>query len=261
MRTVSDIARLTGVTVRTLHHYDAIGLLVPSARSDAGYRLYTDDDVLRLRSILVLRELGLSLGAIGEHLRADPEERRRQLEDHRAALRRRAESLAEAVRAVDREIAELARSVPPDGADGAERTEMSDATIEEIFGDFDPREYDDEVKARWGETEAYAESARRTASYGPAEYRAIKQELAAIHGGLAALMQAGVSPDSDDAMDLAEAHRQHIGRWFYDCSRAMHAAVAAGYTEDPRFTRTYERVAEGLAAYVRAAAEANAARE
>ena len=133
MRTVSEIARLTGVTVRTLHHYDAIGLLVPSARSDAGYRLYTDDDVLRLRSILVLRELGLSLGAIGGHLSAAPEERRRHLEEHRLALSQRAESLAETVRAVDREIAELARSVPPDGADGAERTEMTDGQIQEIF--------------------------------------------------------------------------------------------------------------------------------
>jgi DNA-binding transcriptional MerR regulator len=91
--TVGSLAARTGVTVRTLHHYDAIGLLRPSGRTDAGYRLYGDRDVLRLEQIVLLRGVGLSLGEVSEALAGPADQLRHLLEQHAAEARRRAEDM------------------------------------------------------------------------------------------------------------------------------------------------------------------------
>src|SRR5690606_1513284 len=97
--------RIAGVSVRTLHHYDTLGLLVPTRRSAAGYRLYDDDDLLRLQQILIGRELGLTLEAIRRSLDDPAFDRRRALLEQRKQLERRAEETAEMIRAVDRALA------------------------------------------------------------------------------------------------------------------------------------------------------------
>src|SRR5262245_31120003 len=98
---VKEVAELAGVTVRALHHYDEIGLLVPNGRSAAGYRLYDDDDLLRLQQILIGRELGLSLVAIGRALDDPSFDRREALLAQRAALAVRSERAAAMIRAID----------------------------------------------------------------------------------------------------------------------------------------------------------------
>lgn len=252
-RTVSEVARLTGVTVRTLHHWDSVGLLVPSARTDAGYRLYDDADLRRLRAILVARELGMSLEGIRRHLGGSNEDRLAHLNQHRDALAKRSQDLQRALRAVDREIAEL---TTPEAT-----MPLDDDAISEQFADFDHETHAGEAEQRWGDTDAWAESRRRMKGYGPDQLAAIKEEAAATTLGFARAMQAGHAPDSVAGIDAAETHREHIERWFYPCSRAMHAQVAQAWTEDPRFAATYEAAAPGLAAWARAAVEANARRE
>ena len=131
----------------------------------------------------------------------------------------------------------------------------------EVFGENDPSQYDAEVEERWGETEAYAQSKRKTAAYTKDDWLRIKAEGAGIESRFAEALQSGVAPDSEQAMDIAEAHRQQITRNFYDCPPEMHAGLGRMYVEDERFSAHYEEVAPGLAHYVSTAVQANAARQ
>jgi hypothetical protein len=117
-----------------------------------------------------------------------------------------------------------------------------------------------EAKQRWGGTEQYRQSAARTGSYTDADWAEIKQELEAIEADFAEAMVGGASPQDDRALELAERARSHIDRWYYTCSRAMHAGLADMYTSDERFRAHYDDRHEGLAEYVSAAIKANAAR-
>ena len=154
---------------------------------------------------------------------------------------------------MDREIAELTTL--------EDTMTLDDDTIRKQFADFDHGAHAAEAERRWGDTDAWAESRRRMKGYGPDQLAAIKEEAAATTLGFARAMRAGHAPDSVPGMDAAETHRQHIERWFYPCPPAMHAQVAQAWTEDPRFAATYEAAAPGLAAWARAAVEANARRE
>ena len=102
---------------------------------------------------------------------------------------------------------------------------------------------------------------RRTRSHSKEDWVRIKAEADDVHDRFAAALRDGVPADSEPAMDLAEEHRQHVGRWFYDCPPQLHAALGRMYVEDERFTATYEGIAPGLAEYVSTAVQANAARQ
>ena len=137
---------------------------------------------------------------------------------------------------------------------------MSKEDMFEVFGDFDPSEYEEEVQERWGDTDAYKESARRTKGYTKQDWARFKAESEEINGAMIALMDEGVTPDDPRAMDAVERARLQIDTWFYPCSRQMHAGLAEMYIADPRFTATYEKMHEGMARYWHDAILANAAR-
>ena len=120
--------------------------------------------------------------------------------------------------------------------------------------------YAEEVRARWGDTEAYKESTRRTKRYKPEDWAKIKAEGEAVEVGMAELLRAGEPADGTKAMDQAEKARLYIHRWFYPCSHKMHVGLADMYLADARFTAHYEERAPKLAAYVAAAIKANARR-
>jgi DNA-binding transcriptional MerR regulator len=248
---VKEVAALSGVTVRTLHHYDALGLLVPSARSAAGYRLYSDDDLLRLQQILIGRELGWSLEAI-RHSLDDPRfDRRAALVAQRAELVARAGRAQGMIAAVDAALAVLAdRSV-------AEDTTMD---MKNIFDGFDHEQYADEARQRWGHTEAYKVSEQRWKSYTKAELQQCQDEQAAIYVAALGALEAGVPPDDVRAMDIAEQHRLSFDRWFYPCSPRMHARLADMWETDTRYAATIDKFGAGLTAFLAAAVRANAAR-
>jgi MerR family transcriptional regulator, thiopeptide resistance regulator len=130
----------------------------------------------------------------------------------------------------------------------------------EVFGDFDPDQYAAEVEERWGDTDAYGESRRRTRGHTKADWEAMKAEGQAATDAMVAAMRAGIPADSPEAMAGAEAHRLQIDRWFYPCSHQMHVGLAEMYLADPRFTATYEKIAPGLTQYLHDAIKANAAR-
>ena len=124
----------------------------------------------------------------------------------------------------------------------------------------DQAQYQEEVAERWGNTEAHEESSRRTKNYSEDDLAKIKAESEGLELRIAAVMADGEAADGDRAMDLAEAARLHIDRWFYPCSTVMHAGLADMYTADERFKAHYDDRAEGLAEFVAQAIKANAAR-
>lgn len=234
--TVGELARLTGVTVRTLHHYDEIGLVQPSARSDAGYRLYGEADVRRLQQVLVYRELGLPLDDIAAVI--DRGNARATLEKHREMLVDRRARLDAMIRSLDAAIR-------------LEGQPMSETDVTTMFDGFDP--HAEEARDRWGETDTYKEAARRTRTYGPPEWQGIQREAAAIYARFAELMHEGAPPADARVQGVVAAHRAHIDRWFYPCTVAMQKNLAALYTGDPRFAENIDATAPGLAQFVAAA--------
>ena len=247
---VGQVAGFAGVTVRTLHHYDEIGLLAPGERSHAGHRRYGDADLDRLQRILFYRELGFPLDEVAVLLDDPDADPREHLRRQHELLSARIEKLTKMAAAVEHamEASRMGINLTPE-----ERFE--------VFGDKDPEQYAEEAEQRWGGTEAYAESQRRAARYTKDDWKRMQAEVKDWGERYDALMTAGEPPTGERAMDMAEEHRQHITRWFYDCPPAMHAGLGRMYVEDPRFTATYERTAPGLAQYVSTAVQANAGRQ
>ncbi|MGL5866267.1 MAG: MerR family transcriptional regulator [Dermatophilaceae bacterium] len=246
--TVGQVAETYGVTVRTLHHYDAVGLVVPSARTHAGYRLYTEADLARLASVVTYRRLGLPLPEVRALLGGDgtPEEHLRR---QRATVVSRLGELTELVAAIDHALEAVMEQRP------ATTTELK-----KLFGDGFGEEYAADAEQRWGDTDAWRQSTARTKGYTTADWATIRAEADNVNAALVAALVAGEPATSERAMDAAEAHRAHIGRWFYDLDHAFHRTLADMYVSDPRFEKTYEDLAPGLAQYVHDAVHANANR-
>lgn len=122
----------------------------------------------------------------------------------------------------------------------------------------DHEQYQAEAEERWGHTDAYRESSRRTKTHSDADWTEIKAELEGIEVGFAEAMDEGVDPSTERAMDLAERAREHIDRRYYACSHDMHSALADMYTSDDRFRAHYDDRRSGLAEYVAQAIRANA---
>ena len=246
---VKEVARLSGLTIRALHHYDSLGLLVPSARSAAGYRLYDDDDLLRLQQILIGRELGLSLEAIRRSLDDPAFDRKQALLAQRGVLASRAERAADMIRAIDAALTAI------------EEADVSKVDLKKLFDGFDPAQYESEVKQRWG-ADAYERTAQRAKSYTEADWQRYKDEQAAIFADAVAAREDGVQADEPRAMDIAERHRLSIARWFYPCSPQMHSGLADMWEADRRFADNIDKQggAAGLTEYLAAAVRANADR-
>lgn len=243
--TVGELSRLTGVTVRALRYYDEIGLVRPSHRSDAGYRLYDDRDVVRLQQVLVFRELGVALDQIAAAI-DQAGDRAALLRDHRAALVDKRARIDAMLAAVDDALGALEKG-----------NTMQPVDVKKMFEGFNPDAYADEARERWGSTEAYQESARRTATYGQAEWEAIRKESEEIYARLVARMQQGAAPTDPEVQAAVEAHRAHLERWFYPCSKQMHKGLGEMYVADPRFAANLDKVAAGFAQFLRDAIAAS----
>ncbi|WP_240778058.1 TipAS antibiotic-recognition domain-containing protein [Nonomuraea basaltis] len=129
-----------------------------------------------------------------------------------------------------------------------------------LFGDFNPDDHAAEAEQRWGGTQAWTESARRTSSFTKEDWKRFTAEAAEISARMAEAMRAGAPADGGLAMDLAEEHRAHITRWCYTCTYEIHRGLGDLYVSDPRFTTSIDRTAAGLAAYYQAAITTNATR-
>ncbi|MFJ3094118.1 MerR family transcriptional regulator [Streptomyces hydrogenans] len=246
---VGQVAGFAGVTVRTLHHYDAIGLLSPGGRSAAGHRRYDDADLDRLQQILFYRELGFPLEEVAVLLddpHADPREHLRR---QHTLLTARIDGLRRMAAAVEHamEAKKMGINLTPE-----EKFE--------VFGDKDPERYAEESARRWGGTDSHTRAQARAAAYTKEDWQRMKDEVDAWGAAYADLMDRGLDPETAEAMDLAEAHRRHLTTWFFDCHPATHVRIAETYLADENFHAFYAAIHEGLPEHLAAAVRANARR-
>jgi MerR family transcriptional regulator, thiopeptide resistance regulator len=245
--TVGQVAEQYGVTVRTLHHYDEIGLMVPSERTSAGYRLYSEQDIARLQQVVVYRRLGFALDEIALLLDDPSADVGEHLRRQREAVMSRLDEMHELVTAIDRALEKEMSG-----------TKLTKEEQKELFGDGFSDDYAEEAEHRWGETEAWKQSQKRTSTYTKEDWAQVKAEMDATNAAFVSAMADGEPATSERAMDAAEQHRLHIHNRFYDLTPEFHRGLGDMYLADPRFTKTYEDIRPGMAQYVRDAIHANA---
>ena len=247
--TVGEVSTLLGVSVRALHHWDESGLVHPSRRSDAGYRLYCETDIMRIRQVLVYRQTGMSLADIKEVLDEPGADAVTHLRRQRELLQGQVSHLQQMLLSIDTilDMQQLGGR-------------LSLAETVEIWGtDWDPV-YLAEAQAKWGDTEEWAESARRKARMTRADWEQAHSETVALETALAEAMHSGVEPGSPEANALARWHRKDLNRWF-EVSTSKQVVIARSYVADERYARYYDKRAPGLAAWVKDVIDAGARSE
>lgn len=244
--TVGGAASVVGVTVRTLHHWDEVGLAAPSQRTSGGHRLYDAADVARLHRVRLYRELGVPLADIAELLDAPTGDAEESLTRQRDQVREHIARLERSAAALDRLI-EARRS----------GVLLSPEDQVAIFGERWQPSRQLEARERWGDSEQWAQYAERAADRSPEDWRRIMADVEELHTDLAKAFGEGVPPGSGRANALAEQHRASMGAYF-DCTHSMHVCLARSYAEDPGFRSFYDDIAHGLAAWLRAVVDANA---
>lgn len=256
MRTysVSAMARLSGVSVRALHHYDQIGLLKPAFVGTNGYRHYGQEELLRLQQILLHRRLGLSLTEIATMLEAPGFDTIEALEAHRARVIAGMSRSADILRTIDRTIARL----------------KGDETMQDkdLYGGLiapeKQAEYEDWLIARGGEPmrERIGDSKTALAARGPEALRARMADLEALQTQIAGRMRDGVPPEAEELASLLSRHRDWVGgMWGRPCPPQAYAGLADLYLSHPDFRARYEAIAPGFAEFLAAAMKGWAARE
>jgi DNA-binding transcriptional MerR regulator len=232
---------MAGVTVRTLHHYDHIGLLSPSTRSAAGYRYYSEADLLRLQQILFFRELGFPLEQIAAILDDPRFDQVRALRDHRRMLREEVGRLQRLLNTVDKTIAKLT-----EGTMG-----LTDEELYEGFSKEQAERYRREAREQYGEAVVEA-SEQRARQMSKVEWNAVKDEGDAVTRGLAAL--ADRDPADPEVQALIARHYAWVAT-FWTPNAASYAGLGQLYTDNPEFRANYDKYRPGLADFMRAAME------
>jgi DNA-binding transcriptional MerR regulator len=238
MYTVKKLANLAGVTVRTLHHYDDIGLLKPSSIGHNGYRYYAEEALYRLQQILFYRELEVPLEEIKRIVTSRDFDVLGALESHRSALQAEAKRIQELINTIDRTTTHLRGKVG-----------MSDAQLFKGFTEEEQDRMADEAAQRW-DSETVRASNARWKKYPPERQQRIMDEGNALYRDLIAVMPDG--PSAPGVQDL-------IGRWhahmlyFWSPTDEQLVALADGYNDDPRFRANFEAMQPGLAAFMGAA--------
>ncbi len=236
MYTVKQLSKLAGVTPRTLHHYDEIGLLKPTHVGKNGYRYYGEEALLRLQQILFYRELDLPLEDIKTIMGRRDFDLVGALYSHKEALQRRVERLHRLITTVDNTILNLKG-----------QKEMSKRQYFEAFSDEQQAEYEKEVAQKY-DMKTVKESQRKWKSYTTADKQRIGEEGNAIIEALLAAMPKG--PSSPEAQAGLERWRKHI-EYFWIPTDEQFAGLMDLYNEDPRFKANFDKVDPGLAEFMR----------
>ncbi|MGE7827675.1 MerR family transcriptional regulator [Paenibacillus sp. NPDC093718] len=240
---VKEVADLVGISVRTLHHYDEIGLLVPDEVTDSGYRIYSGRNLEMLQQILFFRELDFPLKKIKEVVQSPSFDRKEALELHGKLLLEKRSRL-------DKMIAVIEKTIRHEKGE----LEMTDKEKFEGF-DFSHNPYEQEARERWGE-KAVDESNAKLAQLSKKEQEELQNRINVIFAKLAALRH--VSPESAEAQEA-------IGEWFEELNRKgssysleVFKGLGQMYTDDVRFTKNIDKFGDGLALFMRDAMAAYA---
>lgn len=237
---VSDVAKLTGITIRTLHYYDEIGLLKPSEVTGAGYRVYNDSDLEVLQQILLLRELDFSLEDIREIMRKPAYNKKDALQKQRVLLLQERNRLDGLISLVDKMLK---------GEQDMSFQQFDTTKIEET-----KQKYAAEAKQRWGNTAAYAGYESKQGSYSDVQRKMLDDEGAAILNEFG--KKRSLAPDSTDAQALVKKWQTYITAHYYNCTKEILSCLGQMYVGDERFAQHIDQYGEGTAAFMSAAIEA-----
>ena len=251
--TVNQLAQMAGISVRTLHHYDEIGLLKPAFTGDNRYRYYGEEELLRLQQILINRELDIPLAEIRAILDAPDFDSLDTLQRQRERLQEQAKRYAGMLKTIDRTIARLK-------GDRA----MKDADLYSgVVSPDKQAEYEQWLIDRYGEEmEAQIERSRKAMSgMSKDEVAAAMRELEAVEQGLAEGLRRGIPPQAASLDPMIERHRAWVGQsWGKDCTPEAYAGLADIY-EHPDFRARYEAIEPGFADYLNTAMRSWARRQ
>lgn len=234
MKTVKEVSKLTGISVRTLHYYDEIGLLKPTRINSAGYRFYDGEALSRLQQILFFRDLDFPLKEIRDILNNPSFDPRAALENHRRLLFMKRSRINELIRLVDRTLK---------GESKLSFEEFDESNIEKA-----QRQYAEEAKSRWGNTDAYRENAEKTSAYRPQDWKRIQVEAEQLYRKFAENMKKG--PENPAVQELVKDWQAMITKNFYQCTDSILAGLGEMYANDPRFQKNINQYGEGLAEFM-----------
>ena len=235
MRTVKDVSKLTGVSVRTLHYYDAIGLLTPTKVTDAGYRIYDDTALSRLQSILLFRELQFPLKEIKEFLDSPDFNQEETIAQQIKLLELQYKHIGELI--------SFAREIQTKGV----------KTMNfEVFDTNEIEQYKAEVKSKWGNSKAYQEYEQRVVSHSEHNDSKFVNEIMSLFTDLGAMKQ--LPPTDKAVQEKIAALQAYINENFYTCSNDILKELGEMYVCDDRFKKNIDRFGgEGTAKFVREA--------
>lgn len=243
---IGELAELAGVSVRTLHHYDSIGLLKPTSVSPAGYRYYTDCDVERLQQILFFKEMDFSLKETAEIINKPDFDKIKALKAHKELLCKKRKRIEALIASVEKNI---------DSAEGEIRMDKK-----EMFKAFDMSDiekhkakYAQETKLKYGETNAYKQSQERTSKYSKDDWAKVMNTANEIFEKIASLMDKG--HDNTDVQQAISQWRQHITESFYDCTPEIFRGLGQLYVCDERFSDNIDKIKPGLSEFLSKAIE------
>ena len=238
---IKEVADMVGISVRTLHHYDQIGILKPNSVTPAGYRLYTDDDLERLQQVLFFKELDFTLLEIKEIIDNPDFDKKHALKIHRELLIEKKMRLDKIIKSVDKTIDYI------EGGINMKKNEMFEGfDISEI--EAHKERYVEETKRKYGDTDAYKESLIKTSKYTKGDWARINASNGKINEKIIANMDKGI--DNLEVQKTVNELKQHITDNFYDCTLEIFRGLADLYVNDERFTTNIDKYKKGLAKFL-----------
>ena len=232
---IKEFAKLTGVSVRTLHYYDEIGLIKPAlVDAQNGYRFYDENSLLRMQEILFYRELDFPLKSILEILSSPDYDKQKALAEQRKLLELKKERLERII----------------DALDGAEKGKITMTAFDNSDYETARNRYEAEAKRRWGETAAYKEHAEKTANYTKDQWQAVTDGLMTVLAKFAVCMNDGHTADSDEAQALVKELQNYITANYYTCTNEILAGLGQMYVADERFKNNIDKHTPGTATFI-----------
>ncbi len=233
---IKEFAKLCGVSVRTLHYYDEIGLLSPGEVDEhTGYRFYNEESLLRMQEILFYRELDFPLKSIIEILSSPYYDKEKALAEQKKLLILKKERLENLISAID------------DAVKGV--------NIMSAFDNSEFEKYKSEAKERWGNTDAYKEHSEKTRNYSKDKWNNLLEEMNDILAEFAACMKNGEKPDSKEVQNLVKNLQNHITENYYVCTNDILAGLGKMYVADERFKNNINKHGDGNAEFISEAIE------
>ena len=228
---IKEFAEFTGVSVRTLHYYDEIGLLKPASVDRAsGYRFYDENSLLRMQEILFYRELDFPLKSIREILSSANYDREKALSEQKKLLVLKKQRLDRLISAVD--------------------DAMKGANVMKAFDNSEFEKYKAEAKEKWGKTDAWKEHSEKTGSYSKDKWQSAEDGLNAIFKAFAECKAVGNDICSESAQALVAKLQGYITENFYTCTRQILSGLGQMYVMDERFKGNIDKNGDGTAEFV-----------